>query len=158
MTTGRMSPSGPAASRNSRSSCSGSATWNAGRKIRGRQSGHLDRRDEDGHVAAVDQDGQTVGGDADHREEQPWLRAVEPQGCHEHPEGRGEERDAQLVGRIDALLDEPLRAEAQGQRQHDEDPEAQLDRQEVADTAARQQTEQHPDDGGDQEQRVTLTL
>ncbi len=90
----------------------------------------------------------------DHRQQQARLRPVEPEGAHEHPERHGEQWDAQLVHDVDALLDEPLCAEAQDQRQQDEGSVAELDGQEVAEATAREQAYHHPEDAGDQQHGV----
>ena len=153
-TMGRMSPSGPPASRNSRPSSPGSATWNVGERSAAVSPATSTAGMKTGMYPPLSRMASPLAADAHHRQQQARLRPVEPEGAHEQPERHGEERDAQLVHEVDALLDEPLCAEAQDQRQQDEGSIAQLDGQEVAEATAREQAHHHPEDAGDQQHGV----
>ena len=92
-----MSPSGPAWSRKCRVERRRRRSCGTARDRRRREAGGLEARPPDRHVAAVDDDRDRVQQDADEREAQARLVAVDPQADEQQPERDGEERQTERL-------------------------------------------------------------
>ena len=151
---GRMSPSGPPASRNSTPSSPGSATWNVGERSAAVSPATSTAGMKTGMYPPLSRMARPLAATPTIASNRPDCDRLSQRAPTSIPNADGEERDAQLVHDVDALLDEPLCAEAQDQRQQDEGSVAQLDGQEIAEAAAREQAHHHPEDAGDQQHGV----
>ena len=118
----------------------------AGIEAGGDEAGPPDR-----HVAAVHDDRDRVQQDADEREAQARLVAVDPEAAEQQPERRREERQTERLGERDAGVERPLGREADDDGEEEDTDPAQPDRGEIREVAAGEEArDEAGDDAADQ--------